>query len=53
MLPDLITTLIGLLKASVVESLFIFASVVCGFLCVGPCFVRQYLVSFLVLQSSC
>ena len=37
----------------VVDSLFIVAPIVCVFFCVfGPCFVVQYLVSFLVLQSS-
>ena len=33
-------------------SLFIFATIVCRVVVSGPCFVMQYLVSFLVLQSS-
>ena len=36
----------------VVDSLFIIAAVVCGSSLFGLCFVLQYLVSFLVLQSS-
>ena len=36
----------------VVDSLFIVAPIVCVFFVFGPCFVVQYLVSFLVLQSS-
>ena len=35
----------------VVESLFIDAPIVCGGTVFGPCFVMQYLVSYLVLQS--
>ena len=36
----------------VVDSLFIVALIVCGSFVFGPCFVLQYLVSFLVLLSS-
>ena len=36
----------------VVDSLFIVATIVCGCLVFCPCFVVQYIVSFLVLQSS-
>ena len=34
------------------NSLFIVAPIVCGGFVFGPCFVMQYLVFFLVLQSS-
>ena len=37
----------------VVDSLFIVATIVCGCFVFCPCFVVQYIVSFLVLQSSC
>ena len=37
----------------VVGSLFIVALIVCGGSMFGSCFVIQYLVYFLVLQSSC
>ena len=36
----------------VVDSLFVVAAIVCLGLVFGPCFVMQYLVSFLMLQSS-
>ena len=36
----------------VLDSLFIEAPIVCGGSLFGPCFVMQYLVSFLALQSS-
>ena len=36
----------------VVDSLFAIAPIACRFFVFGPCFVVQYLVSFLVLQSS-
>ena len=36
----------------VVDSLFAVAPIVCRFFVFGPCFVVQYFVSFLVLQSS-
>ena len=36
-----------------VDSLAIVAHIGCGYFVFGPCFVVQYLVSFLVLQSSC
>ena len=38
---------------TMVLSLFIVAPIVCGSFMLGPCFVMQCLVSFLVLQSSC
>ena len=37
----------------VVDSLFIDASIVCWTRVIGICFIMQYLVSFLVLKSSC
>ena len=36
----------------VVDSLFIVATIVCGCFVFCPCFVVQYIMSFLVLQSS-
>ena len=36
----------------IVDSLFNVAPIVCGGSVFGPCFVVQYIVSFLVLQSS-
>ena len=40
--------------SAVVDSLFIVAAIVLGvFFVLGPCFVTQYFVSFLVLLSSC
>ena len=38
--------------SAVVNQLFIVARIVCGGSMLGLCFVLQYLVSFLVLQSS-
>ena len=38
--------------SAVVYSLFVVAHNVCGGLVLDPCFVWQYSVSFLVLQSS-
>ena len=36
----------------VVDSLLVVAPIVCRFFVLGPCFDVQYLVSFVVLQSS-
>ena len=38
--------------SAVVYSLFVVTPVACGGLLLGPCFVLEYFVSFLVLQSS-
>ena len=38
-------------ESPVVDSLFNAASIVCGGSVLGPCFIMQYLVPFLFLQS--
>ena len=41
------------MASAVIYSVLLVASMVCWGLVLGPCFVLQYFVSFLVLQSSC